>query len=54
MNAEIYNYIDANLAKMTGTLSELVAIPSVRGKAVPGKPYGEECARVLEKMLSIA
>ena len=54
MNAEIYNYIDANLAKMTGTLSELVAIPSVRGKATLGKPYGEECARVLEKMLSIA
>ncbi len=54
MNAEIYNYIDANLTKMIGTLSELVAIPSVKGKAVPGKPYGEECAKVLDKMLNIA
>lgn len=39
---------------MIGTLSELVAIPSVKGKAVPGKPYGEECAKVLDKMLNIA
>ena len=54
MNAEIYNYVDANLTKMIGTLSELVAIPSVKGKAVPGKPYGEECAKVLDKMLNIA
>lgn len=54
MNAEIYNYVDANLTKMIGTLSELVAIQSVKGKAVPGKPYGEECAKVLDKMLNIA
>ena len=54
MNAEIYNYVDANLTRMIGTLSELVAIPSVKGKAVPGKPYGEECAKVLDKMLNIA
>lgn len=54
LNVEINNYVDAHLSEMVGTLSKIIAIPSVRGKAVAGKPYGEECAAVLDKMLSIA
>lgn len=35
-------------------LAELVAIPSVRGTAAPGKPFGEEPARALNTILSMA
>lgn len=36
---------------MLGLLSELVAIPSVQGEALEGKPFGEEPARALAFML---
>lgn len=54
MNIEVSNYIEDHLSEMIGTLSKLVAIPSVRGKASAGKPYGEECAAALDKMLEIS
>lgn len=41
-------------AEMTETLRDLVRIPSVDGEALPGKPFGEACARVLDYALNKA
>ena len=45
---EIHNYIQNRRDEIVETLKELVRIPSVRGNAEEGAPYGLECARVLE------
>ena len=37
--------------EMLETLRELVRIPSVDGKPLPGKPFGEQCARALDYAL---
>ena len=54
MQLKISKYLDSHASDMMAALSALVAIPSVRGKAEPGKPFGEEPARALEKMLELA
>ena len=47
---EIDEWMDAHLDEMTEDLKMLVRIPSVRGDAEEGKPYGKEAARVLQAM----
>lgn len=45
---QIHNYIINNKDEIVGILKELVKIPSVRGESVPGAPFGDDCAKVLE------
>lgn len=40
--------------EMVQTLAELVRIPSVDGEALPGMPFGKECARALDYALDKA
>lgn len=54
MQLKISKYIDDHVGDMIAALSALVAIPSVRGKAEEGMPYGKEPARALAKMLEMA
>ena len=49
--SEIRKYLKSHKDEMLGLLSELVAIPSVQGEALEGKPFGEEPARALAFML---
>ncbi|MCR5075459.1 MAG: Sapep family Mn(2+)-dependent dipeptidase [Ruminococcus sp.] len=49
--SEIRKYLESHKDEMLGMLSELVAIPSVQGEALEGKPFGEEPARALAFML---
>lgn len=50
---EIKEYIYAHKDELLGTLSELVAIPSVKGEPSEGAPFGKEPRRALDKMLDI-
>lgn len=52
--SKVYEYIDTQQGRMLQTLDEVVSIPSVRGVPSEGMPYGEGCARVLERFLAIA
>ena len=45
MQLKISKYIDDHASDMIAALSSLVAVPSVRGAAEPGMPYGKEPAR---------
>ncbi len=45
---QIHNYIINNRNEIVSNLKELVRIPSVRGEAAPGEPFGKACAKVLE------
>lgn len=48
---KISEYIDAHAAEMEAVLADLISVPSVRGTAEVSKPFGEEPARALAKML---
>lgn len=50
---EIKEYICAHKNELLGTLSELVAIPSVKGEPEKNAPFGKEPRRALDKMLEI-
>lgn len=45
---EIHKYINAHKDEITETLKEIIKIPSVRGEAQAGAPFGKDCAKVLE------
>lgn len=47
---KIDSWMDAHLDEMIEDLKTLVRIPSIRGDAKEGMPYGEEPARALEAM----
>ncbi|MFZ5975029.1 MAG: dipeptidase PepV [Bacillota bacterium] len=49
----INDYIDAKANEMTDALAGLVRIPSVKGEAAPGMPYGEGVGRALQYALSL-
>ncbi|MBQ1491047.1 MAG: Sapep family Mn(2+)-dependent dipeptidase [Blautia sp.] len=52
---QIDAYIEGKREEMLSDLSALVAIPSVKGDALPGSPYGEEVTRALaaaEKLMA--
>ena len=48
---EIRKYLEEHKQEMIDLLAELVAIPSIQGKAEDGAPFGREPARALEVML---
>lgn len=48
---EIRKYLEEHKQEMIDLLTELVAIPSVQGKAEEGAPFGKEPARALAVML---
>ena len=48
---EIRKYLEAHKQEMIDLLAELVAIPSIQGKAEEGAPFGREPAHALEVML---
>ncbi len=50
----IKNWIEAHGEDFVADLSRLVAVRSVKAEALEGKPYGEECARVLQVAEDIA
>ena len=54
MQLKISKYIDDHASDMIAALSSLVAVPSVRGAAESGMPYGKEPARALSVMLNLA
>ncbi len=53
MHNKIKDYIYSHKDEMLADLSALVEIPSVRGEAVDGAPFGTEPKRALDKMLEI-
>ena len=48
--SQIDAWIDAHMEDMTADLSALIRIPSVRGEAKEGMPYGKQCADALLQM----
>lgn len=54
METELSKAVEESRGEMIETLRELVRIPSVRGEALPGKPFGEPAAEVLDRYLEIA
>ncbi len=53
LNDRIDAWIDAHQDEMIQDLKMLVQIPSIRGEALEGKPYGEACARALADMQTL-
>ncbi|MBQ8171062.1 MAG: Sapep family Mn(2+)-dependent dipeptidase [Oscillospiraceae bacterium] len=53
MLSKMNEYMRSNKDNMLSLLAELIEIPSVRGDATPGAPFGEEPKRALDKMLEI-
>lgn len=47
----IDEYIESHAAEMEEVLADLVSVPSVKGKAENGMPFGAEPAKALSKML---
>lgn len=54
MKDTIKEYFENHKEELLNLISELVEIPSVRGEAEEGKPFGEMPYKALEKALSIA
>ena len=54
MRKEIIDYFRNNKDEMIKSISELVGVPSVRGEAKEGMPFGEKPAEVLELALKTA
>lgn len=50
----IDNYLEDNTENIIQTLAELIAVPSKRGPAENGKPFGKACAAALAKMEDFA
>ncbi|NLT58409.1 MAG: M20 family metallopeptidase [Clostridiales bacterium] len=58
MNAELVNKVDEFIAQHKDAMIEdimaLARIPSVRGEAKPGAPYGEVCRSILDEGVTLA
>ncbi len=52
--SHVYAYIDSQEETLVEAVARLVRIPSVRGEAAPGKPFGEAVASALEEGLLLA
>lgn len=50
----IQNYVDAHRQELVDAVRALVAVPSVKGAAEPGKPFGPGPAAALDKALELA
>lgn len=46
---QIEQYANAHRQELVDVLIDLISVPSVKGPALPGMPYGENCARALAK-----
>lgn len=53
MKQKITEFIYSHREEMVDTIRQLVEIPSVKGEAKPGAPFGKEPRRALDKMLEI-
>ena len=53
MKQKITEFIYSHREEMVDTIRQLVEIPSVKGEAKPGAPFGTEPRRALDKMLEI-
>ncbi len=51
MHDKIRNYISSNKDRLLSVLSELVSIPSVKGEAEPGAPFGKMPRAALDRMI---
>ncbi len=54
MNEKIDSYFEKEKENLLSDLGSLIRIPSVRGEASEGAPFGEGPKKALEKMLTIA
>lgn len=54
INEQIHKYIYDNKDEMISFLSKLISYPSTQGEALENKPFGEECAKVLDEYLKKA
>lgn len=45
---QIHDYIIIHKDEIAETLKELIKIPSIRDEAMPGAPFGKDCANVLQ------
>lgn len=48
--AKIKQYLESNKQNIVNDFLEILKIPSVRGRAEEGAPFGKECAKALEKI----
>ena len=53
LEERISEWMDAHEAELVRDISRLVAIPSVKGEAAPGAPFGVECRRALDEMTAL-
>lgn len=51
--ASIQAYVNAHRKELVDTLIDIISIPSVKGKPLPGMPYGEGCAHALQKGMEL-
>ena len=49
----VYEWLTSHREEFLSDLKSLIEIPSVEGKASDGMPYGEDCAKALDTMLSL-
>lgn len=45
--SQLLDYMEAKKEYITGCMARIVRVPSVRGEAAPGAPFGEGCAEAL-------
>lgn len=50
---QIEMYVKEHRQELVDVLIEMISVPSVKGPALPGMPYGENCARALEKGIEV-
>lgn len=51
---DLNKFIDKHSKEIIQSVQEIVAIPSVKGRELPGKPFGEEIHKALNSTLAIA
>ena len=51
--AQIERYVQQHRQELVDILIEMIAVPSVKSPALPGMPFGENCAKALEKGMEI-
>lgn len=51
--AEIEKYVREHRQELVDILIEMIGVPSVKAPALPGMPFGENCAKALEKGMEV-
>ncbi len=52
-SSAVSSWVDSHRQEIVDVLKEIVSIPSVKAAPLPGMPYGEGCAKALEKGMEI-